>query len=674
MNELILNNEPIKFDTFICYRGASVGKASKEISEAIYNTINEDSFFGNVFHSEKIKFSYNYMTQAEPIIQNVKHFIIVLCNDFFKDFFKEKDGRLIENPDSATCLELRLAFKFKKCIIHPIMTSEFLWSNIDQKIIKALNDAFGESNIKKLRNVANVLQWSYTGTSNEELIDYLKRPPFQESTQLDCEILKKQLYLIHNLIIEKNITLPIHSLEMDLGAYQALRESHKELFHIPSGYINGVKALQKEVGFSFIGRGFNDIQKICDLPKINAYYYWPIDCNSVLNSQIDISICGICFGILLLRNWKKEDSLICDSPLFGISILEIDKWIQGALSLLITLRDYEQFSWMSTWEFKDKGIAGTINQTTLCLSTLMRCGFLSPEGVKGNFLEKRFVYIKESIHFLLEADLAKFNNSNRMYWGEIENGREIISYSQTCFCFDVLQKYLIYINHGKKHFKKNFLQNMLKEQELIQNSLSKIIKQFQFWCDIGCNKDLIQQGTSISVTDLSRILNSLCNYVHEVENNDTAEEVNSLQSKQDTLSKAKEMLKKLTSYLLSIDIEYFSNLNDNEKFEKFAYIRKKNWRTKDYDKKYKYEVYENCSELLYMISLMSAVKYTDEKTKMLIKDRVSILLTIFNKTYVKETGNRIIIRGKRKNGDLEYPLYALYYYRIVLSNYLDLWG
>ena len=686
-NELVVGTQHIKCDTFICYRGESSGtKASMEIAEKVFNAINGREEFGYVFYAEKIPYTYDFIGQAESLIKTTKCFIIVLCNNFFKNFFADENGIKVPFSESATCKELQLAFKYK-CKLYPIFTSEFAWDNIDSNTMKNLYNIFGQENINLLRHRSDALRWNQTGINEDKIIEYLTRKQLENFTwsgksiietktgKPEIEDLKQKIMRIYDLVANRCIKLHLNDLEMDWGAYQSLKKTYGQLFYIPSGYINGIKSLQKNINNSFVGLGYRDIKRRCGLKDSNVYYYWPIECTAPTSNQTKVSICGICFGILMLNSWLYEDMDFLNAELPGVNEYELEQTIQGALNLLITLRDYEHFSWMSTWEFNDTGVAGTINQTTLSLSTLINYGFLNEETISKAQLENRFIYISESIHWLLEEDLAKHNNNDRMYWGEIHEGEEIISYALTCFCFDVLLKYLRCIIRIKDKVGKTFKKLLTKEHKEIYMSLNKVINQFLFWCSIKPNtysKKILDN----QVTNISRMLYSMTQYVICIENNmeDYVPEDLDKSQLEDNIKKIKNLIKVIVSDLLSIDIDYFHNLDSHEIFEEFIYIKRKSWRIKDQDDEDIYEIYENCSELIYMDSLISAVPLIDDYQKEKIHKKVSELLCWFEKTYVRMKENHIVIRGKRTESDLVYPLYALYYYRALLHNYLKLWG
>ena len=157
------NNDEFKiYDTFICYRGDSVGhSASKEIAGAIYSMIRDDKErFGNVFFAGDPNVKYNYNDDASRIIQNIKRFIIVLCTDFFDRFFDEKSDPSDpkSNDASATCHELKYALE-SGCDIIPLFSGEFSWDKVDESTINLLEAHYGKDGFGKLKYCANVYRW-----------------------------------------------------------------------------------------------------------------------------------------------------------------------------------------------------------------------------------------------------------------------------------------------------------------------------------------------------------------------------------------------------------------------------------------------------------------------------------------------------------------------------------
>ena len=163
----------INWDTFICYRGESSGsKAGIEIGDEIYKTIQNQEGFGNVFYAEGSGIPYEFKRHADPIIRNVRKFIVILTTQFFSGFFLDgnTEDEFTINPESVTALELNLAFKYK-CEIYPVLSGEFSWSLVDTKTMSRLKSLYKEQ-FSTLSERASVYQWHQNGNSAEDLIHY----------------------------------------------------------------------------------------------------------------------------------------------------------------------------------------------------------------------------------------------------------------------------------------------------------------------------------------------------------------------------------------------------------------------------------------------------------------------------------------------------------------------
>lgn len=162
-------------ETFICYRGVSVGhSASLEIAQVIYDAINDDPVFGGVFFAGMPNVHYDFMCDAPRIFHGIRKYVVVLCTNFFSGFFIDspKETEVRPSPESSTCLELKLAFE-NNCDLYPVFSGEFSWAGVDGKTMHRLEAYYGKDNIDKLKHRANVYVWKQSSNDPRAIAAYL---------------------------------------------------------------------------------------------------------------------------------------------------------------------------------------------------------------------------------------------------------------------------------------------------------------------------------------------------------------------------------------------------------------------------------------------------------------------------------------------------------------------
>ena len=183
---------------------------------------------------------------------------------------------------------------------------------------------------------------------------------------------------------------------------------------------------------------------------IVSFAYWPVFFNredfydDLPFVDLVISTCASCFGALLLRGWQDYDSPLVT----GRATHADDQMIKSAINTMILLRSSGQFDnfWASEINF---GLVrpftlGTINSTTLSLSTLIACDY--PGGDADG---RRMRSVENSVLALLGS--SKRFGAKKLAWGYMPKEPEAdiaVATLPTAFAIETLVKYLVCAQQG----------------------------------------------------------------------------------------------------------------------------------------------------------------------------------------------------------------------------------
>lgn len=480
--------------------------------------------------------------------------------------------------------------------------------------------------------------------------------------QINYERIVSQLNDFCLIIDEKKICLDFKKNEPDFYAYERIKKEYSpnipaEIYCLPTSYINGVNYIKgKKTG---AGKGFKDYAKLCDLDKKYGYCYWPVELDPSVNPDADnISICAICFGTMLLRSWIKSDRGIYlkynDDLDENLKTDKHLKTIFGAINLLITLRDYEKFGWMNNISFKEGSVPCTINQTTLAISTLLSCYFLGVSDTKNSDIANelldinyyssdfskvfmnRFYYINQSIDWIYNKSGG--SDSYCYFYGN--ESKKLDSVSLTVFVFETTLKYVKSLLYAlKKDAEKKIDHDIILD--CVRLSCSKLKSLIAYFNRKG-------KYGSCTITNECRILKALCEFC--LSKDDYSSYID-----QSIFDKALIEIKYIYSMVKDYNIDKFKE-DELEIYEYFNYINET-----------KTEKYENCSEFIYLDSM---IKYemllgkNDDQIKKINEDFFWINENMINEQpFVYACGH---------NEKLKNPIFALYYYRMVVFDFLEL--
>lgn len=488
------------------------------------------------------------------------------------------------------------------------------------------------------------------------------------------------------ILSAKTIHLDPSKNEADIFAFNRITSTNNnmvddipaKIYHLHDSFIRGVKYLKEnDVEKIGIGKGYNDYAKECciNIEGDIDYCYWPIDLDPDPNKPVmddKISICSICFGAMLLRNW-----LVSDISLSGSDMEVFDENIRrellGALKLLMTLRDYEKFGWMSNVSFIAEDEPCTINQTILALSTLLNCGFLSYKNEDRNsdildmdyysseFSEiflKRISYIEQSFNWIYAQKMEQENGRRIFFPMRTTGNEEATPCSMTVYVFETTQKYVstlinALINDVDKKFEQNCVEEITKKIKLYINRMVGMLRHFRYIYKRYYNV------MSKYITNNAKVLKAMCSIRVAWEADEYSNYIENVQS-DEIIDIIDELISK--TYKSVINNKELS-FNDTEIYENYYFIDANRRDTSNQ----KFEKYENCCELIRLDALIKYAELSRDKSVIIkVKEDYCKFVDDFVMTY-----NTIqYVKGHNKN--LLFPIFSLYYYRMVLFDLLRL--
>ena len=367
-----------------------------------------------------------------------------------------------------------------------------------------------------------------------------------------------------------------------------------------------------------------------------------------------VNSCSACFGALRLSNWYNQPDNKKKLP--RLTELYIQQCISGARNMIMLLRDESTKLWREAVIFGNEPVVGNVNcmnDTTLCLSTLIVTGFLSKDLRKNNaeLYRRRFEYISESI----DALINKGDTTDKgVSWAWAE-GVQPASTLMTALCLDVLVKFadLGYSDLSDKI------------DQCIENILA-------FFASVqkenGAFTPCESQPDQESFSHTAKICNSLCTLA--------------VSKQREMEHQTKVIISKGFSYLLSkLGLNIYSNetrsnisaLFKSQLYEEFNIPEKRE--------------YEICGELMTVTFLLKVIKNPDlylvddalcyclNHRKVIASTLVEIISRFKEERltrYVDITGaNAFVIKSKAQDKENLFPIYLLYYYDMAVTDMVN---
>ncbi|MBO5402088.1 MAG: hypothetical protein J6A85_02820 [Clostridia bacterium] len=627
------------YDTFICYRGQKVDDGiSEKIGRRIYELIKNDEDFGEVFFAPELKNNYNFIEDTKTIMPNLKRMIVVLCPDFF-DGINKSDTLTDASPIYH---EFFQAFKNEKCVFIPVFVYGFTWKD---DILVTLKRYFSENDLNRIVHMSGLRLAGneFKETDVKYLMSVCEGGDTISRNVIDMCI--DDLKACSTTVGDAIVPLDKNTLETDYYSYLYYCDRENTRF-FPKLFLDTLNVCIKN--FSIVDSDF---------------VYWPIDLVEREYADKDISICSICFGIMILNNWLNKDIQYTNCAVDTATERAFQSAINGAMNLLISLRSPKCYSWPSIWEFDKKSVEGTINQTTLSLSTLLSGGFLSfpsnlEEDIRKDVFLKRYNFIAQSADWLIRSSNYSTFLDKRS-WGYMATNKTS-AILPTAFAFDTLLKFKKCLEVALPEFDNDCKQNELRlYMDKLQVILSSTINYFKHTQNSSDGYFMSPTGEP-SITHTSKVLKSLVTYARNSEPNEMVDE----------------MIGKAFCFLINKDSAAVMNLPKNEMFERFQYTEKNSVNLcgeTELDKN-DGEDYENCGELLYLDALLNAHGYyktVGNSPSLGFENKVCEIWKLIRERNVKRTPDNWLIYAGKRSAYPKYPIYSLYYYRMVCSDIIE---
>ena len=404
----------------------------------------------------------------------------------------------------------------------------------------------------------------------------------------------------------------------------------------------------------------NDFQ----LPS-DEFRYWNVDLDPESDSYKGISVCAVCFGMLILQhNIKKYRALFDNS--YSTDISDFENARERSINLLIALRNPIKKTWPTLWGSPEDRIYvdGTVTQTTLSLSALLICDFLSTNNnITPDALKKRCEFIWESTECLLNGNQNSAETAKR-YWGYKFKcpSNEPTSVAFTAYALETLLKIKSTLSGLIEYFETNdssYAEQLTRHINEINQYIPKICNYF-----IGAHRSYmfsrnLRENPSITHTALT--IKALVAFSNSQINTDEKE-----------LLETKTKVDALLSRVIPNFVESVEDKTDDsglsiEEWERFE-VPKDMVRTPGTDG---IDQYEHCAELIVAETL---IKIAESEQYREYKERATVCLEWILDTYMEgaakflRENDKVLIRSS--NDNFKYPIFYLYYYRMVLMDYL----
>ncbi len=692
-------NDYSKYKSFICYRRHSAileyGSASTALADFIKSQEEGEcgQNLGEMFYEETA--TCNYKNVIVPIMKTVDAFIICICPGFFDrtiNKYRELGGdmeafRIYAEKEDVPYLEISEALKYDMNFLpvyvdctrgrERVSAYDYVGKNLS-----ILEEIFGDS-FDSLIHKTNIPVAEYSFDDGALLFtkDLEKRvttyftdnymSPSERENILKPVISRLRMYY-DNLVTDdpdSNIDefLPIEKNEPDISAYRRILSKYDGVYHISSAYINGVRCMKdanssKNNHEKFTGAGFEDVNNYCHI-EANDYVYWPVEFFGEGTSKDGVSICALCFGALMLRHYLRSDEEMMLKVLGSRSTLDpfdlggdqdaetLKKKVSGALTLLMTFRDYEDFSWMSEWRFSEKLKKGTVNQTTLSISTILSLGFLEPDTVpkgcnRSETILNRFLYIMGSVEWLRSQCVTRFKREKGYFWAGNIEGSPTGSIALTTFSFDVYMKLLRDVQNlltNEAELVAPYAEKLREEKKRLMDDIKCILAYLSWYA-----KESTVKLTSVdkrAICDCARAMRSLTDFASAGDMFDAP------RLSEGCRRTAAAIFRRI--YALSDDDILGCLCTEDMNIITEGAVSDQTER------------YEHCGHLITIDSLIkaSAALNKDELgvSASQLKRRVSDLMRKFTDRYALDGGVHY-----KSEWSSHFPIYALYYYRTAV--------
>lgn len=656
-----------KFEYFICYSGKDLNLNKEgigygwnwEFANALYSDL--IAFDKKVYFAPRngLGDAYNNNETLSSLIQGLDAFIVLLTPNFVNEFNpKDEDNTIVKELDLAL-KEAKLNPKFIRFVQMP----NFHWY---VPFRTRLQERYSEE--------------EYPFNKYFDISSYQCDP-----RRIPTERAKDFINTVLSINVRQTEALKDYKYEVGLCFHSMV--AHKCELSISHNF-------QDEI--NRYGLHWSNPEKS---------YYWPVffmeDGEQEESQSSHISTCSTCFGILQILHWDLVDSgqVISQQQNEFVKITNdyFKNICSDALSMLVAMRDADG-RWPATKAFDAEGKTDYeqdrgLNQTTLCISTLLKSDFLSINGkyLTTNtpaILENRYEFITKSINWILDCNGAK--DEKRAFWNadDEEKGPRIIgSVFLTAVCLDTFIKFMAdeYVRAKND-----------ETTQRVKNTFQKILAFFQGVQSYDGGIKIALQGayTQPSFSHTAKVMNSLCalrDFAKTQEGDPVYAEIVTV-----------------SDVIISKCFAYLINMIENPKSPIYA-------DDKTLMRDFRYELfivpddpvnadkvveyYELNGELLAVTALTKILRdkeyylpilndfykmegKPEEDVEFRRRQLMNHLFGYFDgyrtrdnhvqKFFDKTAAESILIKSRRAKEEFHYPIYALYYYRMALTELLNL--
>lgn len=698
------------YNSFICYRkkqGKKYLAPSEDVAGLLHWWLNHDALFSEASLALFEERYHGDLSYDEPGIKlfmpQMKFVFLVICPLFFSELLEDCEGITEANAhefDRKFCqkgtvsyLEIKHALSRPSadCKIYPIyVMKEDHKPYLSKDNFAKLSLLFGPRihevltehnaptfNYDEIENDTKAFAWNEaTDDAVQELVEGLEKHDAVQKLKSQVLSLIARSVETKPFITEEDIVddlrkcaltilnSPRNSIEQNSGSFHA---NNPDIIYDPIRFKYEFSSNSCDNAFlakCLIDR-FKQYKDSLLLPS-EIFRYWNVDLDPQSPSD-GISVCSVCFGTLLTRHRLNNDQMYIQSSR-QLNEKTFKRIINAGINLIIALRNPYTKTWPASWEYGTKDIEapGTINQTTLCLSTLLGCKFLSKDSLPANcdvlsHLQNRYTFIWESANALINEQITinDFMGSDTLIssWPyRLDHSATAQSSTMaTVFTFDTLLKLRKCTQELLPQFTDQPFHKTLQED---MSKLNLLIKQiFAYFEDRqlpdGSFRRLDDDDQS-SVTHTAHIIRSLLIYInHHHDDNDL-------------LAQAQAIVDNASQYIIQrlpgLRANPSTAIAAHEEYDDF-------YKDADYDIGIRsFGYYEHSVELIIIETLIELYRLNPDKYHTVFED-LKCLFSNFKNSRIVCRNNNLYVKGRH---GIKYPIYCLYYYRMVLLDLLSL--
>ena len=401
---------------------------------------------------------------------------------------------------------------------------------------------------------------------------------------------------------------------------------------------------------------FNDLARDMELDLEREYKFIKFPLFFTKEPDGEINVCSVCFGVLSL--------MVNDAKLDKVT----EEYLNAAINSLILLHlsskdetnDQEFIFWPRNYYLgTTQGDAGTLNQTSLSLSVLSLLGFLDKKShltgknISNIAFKNRLLFIIKALKWILNNQKIDALGAAWSYATKstsINNKPINTAVLPTYYCIKTIDKYLNIFKNDKEimDILKELYPNLISEmEESIKLGVKYLVaSQNQ---DGGIGRNNVEASSSYVHSILA--LQILITY-----------DINEY-----------EAIGKYFNYIIKFSPNFILKHIEKDVFEKCRYQvfrlipnkineeESKKW-IDIYDTE-NFEIFPECMIIISSLDILDYLRSNYVDHKKYIKYFCKLIYIMY-KNFLKRIDideNNVYIRGRRKEKELEYPIYCLYY-------------